>query len=151
VAKKSAAYNAVRFWPDRCQHRSRGVQLHAALTPPPIPLTAPAAAAAVSSSCCCCCCHSLRKLTFSALSAHMDAVGPLCPIANHLVAQLSSFSSLTCLNLSGMSIVNGSGVHGDLAHSGLKQLILDNTESSGVTVRCAADHMNSRSSSNRRQ
>lgn len=77
----------------------------------------------------------------------MDSVGPLCPIANHLVAQLSSFSSLTCLNLSGMCIVNGSGVHGDLVHPGLKQLVLDNTESSGVIVRCAPGHAHGSSGS----
>lgn len=89
--------------------------------------------------CCCAVCRpdSLRKLKFSARPRFMDSIGPLCPVAAHLVAQLSSFSSLTCLCLSGMRIVNGSGVHGDLVHPELRRLILDDTESSGLTVRCA--------------
>lgn len=82
-------------------------------------------------------CHSLRKLTFSAQSRTMENIGPMAQIAHHLVSKLSSLSSLTCLCLSGMRIVNGNGVQGNLVHPALRRLILDDTESSGVTVRCA--------------
>lgn len=58
-------------------------------------------------------------------------------MANQLVAQLSAFGALTCLSLGSMRLSRGGGLMGQLAHTGLRELALDDSETSALNIRCA--------------